>query len=123
MSIKTKIVVPITLLFLGVIGVGLDYFNIVDYPTGDPMSNIAISIIIVATLLFFVKEQVLSLWLKFAYFWLPLTLLLVLVSPTSGGGFLPPMVTRETNSLLLAKIFVALSVAIIAYESHKLRKG
>ena len=122
MSMKTKIVIPITLLFFGVIGVGLDYFNIVDYPIGDPMSNIAISIIIVSTLLFFVKEQVLSLWLKFAYFWLPLTLLFVLVSPPGGGGFLPPMATRETNSLLLAKIFVVLSVAIIAYKSYKLRK-
>lgn len=54
---KTKIAVPLTLLFLGVTGIGLDYFNVVNYPEGDPVSNIAYALIVVAMLLFFVRNK------------------------------------------------------------------
>lgn len=77
------------------------------------------AIFIVSILLFFVREEVFNSWKTFAYWWIPLSVLLILAAPSQGGGLIS--IDRELVTWWMAGLFFLLSLLIIAVKSYKLR--
>lgn len=87
----------------------------------EPLFFLSVSVVSIAIVLFFLKDAVLRLWLNFAKWYLPVTVILIAISPTGEGGFLPPLVTKEAASLWLGILFLIISLLLIAYKSYFLR--
>ncbi len=86
----------------------------------EPLFNLSVSLLIISTILLFVRDQIFHPWLKFAYWWLSASVLLVFLVPTHNGSLLP--VTKEIVSLWMSGLFVFISIMIIIKKSLKLRK-
>ena len=66
----------------------------------EPLFFFSSSIFVVSIFLFFTRDEVFSAWLKFAKWWIPLTVLLIVLSPTDGSSaFLPPLFSKELTSM------------------------
>ncbi|MFA5830243.1 MAG: hypothetical protein WC878_00260 [Candidatus Paceibacterota bacterium] len=86
-------------------------------------------IIILGTLLTFLRtksKESFQLWQNFAVVWIPLSLLLIAISPAQsdcffGSGFICNGFDREGMIWFTAGIFFIVSLAIIAVKSWKLR--
>lgn len=57
------------------------------------------------------RNNTYSVWIKFATWWIPLSTLILIISPRSDGGMLYPS-TREAFSVLLPVLFISISVGI-----------
>ncbi|MFA5830248.1 MAG: hypothetical protein WC878_00285 [Candidatus Paceibacterota bacterium] len=77
-------------------------------------------------ILLFLKEESFQLWQNFAVVWIPLSLLLIVISPAQsdcffGSGFICNGFDREGMIWFTAGIFFIVSLIIIAVKSWKLR--
>lgn len=114
----------VTLLLLGLVGIGVDYYNLFGYKIADPISNTALSFLAVGIFLFFTRNQVFSAWLKFAKWWIPLTVLLIVLSPTDGSSaFFPALFSKELTSMWMSGLFVVISLFIIGFRFFISKKG
>lgn len=86
----------------------------------EPLFNLSLSLLIISAIIIFVRDQIFYSWLKFAYWWLSITILLVLIVPTNDGSLLP--ITKEIVSLWMSGLFIFISLVIIVIKSLKLRK-
>ena len=79
--------------------------------------------LIISLITYFLREEVFRAWLKFAYVWIPVSMVLIyLAGGSSGGGFgIPNVLDQEFVSLILASLFVLLSLVIIIVKSILLR--
>lgn len=87
----------------------------------EPLFNISLSLFIISAITIFLRDQIFYSWLKFAYWWLPVTVLLVLIVPTSDGSLLP--ITKEIVSLWMSGLFVFISLVIMIKKTFDLRKN
>lgn len=97
----------------------LDYLP--GHTVGDPLLNFSFFLFLVSLLLLFVQEEVFNYWLKFAKWWLSLSLLVIILSPTRGS-FFPSLMTRETASIFMGGGMVAISFIIIIYCRYRAKK-
>lgn len=118
---KKYLIICFFLLALG--GIGLDYFNLVDYTLGDPISNLSLSLIVVCIVLLPFCEQVFRTWLHFAYWAIPVSILATMTQSDAGGGYFPSLITKEILSWWIGGIFVASSLALITWKWFALRKA
>lgn len=89
----------------------------------EPLFFVFTSLSIVTFFLLFVQEQIFSAWLVFAKWWIPLTVVLIILSPTSGGGtFFPAFFSKELTSIWMSSLFVFFSLILIVYKHFTLRK-
>lgn len=110
------------LLGIGVVGIGVDYYNVLDYTIADPISNFASSLLVISVFLCFVTDQVFFSWLTFAKWWIPLTILLIVISPTNGSSaFFPAFFSKELTSMWMGGLFVLISLLLIIIKSLSLR--
>ena len=63
------------------------------------------------------KDNIFQTWFKFARIWVPLTILLVILSPEYGNSLLP--VEKGTVSFFMSALFLIISLIIIAYKSFQ----
>jgi len=117
-----KNIIIVALIVLGFAGMAVDYFNILGYTVADSISNIATSLLIVSALLFFVRDEVFNFWLKFAYFWIPFSALIIFTTQTTTNAWAIGGPTRETVSWIMGGLFVAISLLLITIKSWQLRK-
>lgn len=90
----------------------------------EPLFFLSGSLFFVAVLFFFTRDQVFSAWLKFAKWWLPLSLMLIILSPTDGSSaFFPALFSKELTSMWMSSLFVAISLFIITYKYFTLKKS
>ena len=66
------------------------------------------------------RDEVFHTWLKFAYVWVPITILLVLISPEYGNNFFP--IVKGSISFFMSCLFLLISLIIIISKSLSLRK-
>jgi len=68
------------------------------------------------------RDEVFQSWLRFAKWWIPLSILLVLVMPDGqGGGYMPSLIDKQTIAFLMSSIFILVSTIKIISKSIELR--
>jgi len=74
---------------------------------------------------YFLREEVFRAWLRFAYWWIPVSLVFIyLAGGWSGGGFgIPAVLDQEFVSLILSGLFVLISLLLIAYKYFASRRS
>jgi hypothetical protein len=75
---------------------------------------------LITIVLFFCSETVIRSWLRFALFWIPLTVLFSLLTPEYGGGGIVS-IDRGTVSFSLSLIYLVLSIIIILTKLYTTR--
>ena len=66
------------------------------------------------------RDEIFRAWLIFAKWWVPLTIILVLLAPTTGYSLVP--IDKGRVSLFMNALFLILSLLLIAYKSYQLRR-
>lgn len=82
-----------------------------------PLFWVMIPMFIFSLITLFLKNYVFKVWIKFTLFFLLISIILILITPTSTHGmdFLP--LVKETLSLLLTGFYSIMSLIIIVYKS------
>ncbi len=104
------------------LGVSLDYYNFLDAELGEPLYRMSVAIFIPLLVLLFASQSTAA-WLRFARWWLPLSIFLILITPTSSNTWMPLYsVDKEMVTWITAVLFTLISLTIIAVKSFSLRK-
>lgn len=92
-----------------------------DFP--GTVSWLFIPILFLSLITYFLQEEVFRAWLHFAYWWIPLSLVMIyLAAGTSGGGFgMPNVFDQEFVSMIFASLFAIISLILILTKSLLLR--
>lgn len=115
------------LFFLGLLGVliggGIDYFNIIDFQfsIGEPLTNFSLLLLATSVIFLFPRDEIFQSWLRFARWWIPLSILIIAITPTTGHDWALGGPTREIMSWVMGGFFFFVSLIIIFVKSSKLR--
>ncbi|MCX6735762.1 MAG: hypothetical protein NTZ13_01640 [Candidatus Parcubacteria bacterium] len=64
------------------------------------------------------REETFRSWLHFAKWWVPMSVLLVLITPDGqGGGYMPSLIDKQVVAFLTSAIFTLISLIIVIYKS------
>ncbi|HBR78869.1 MAG TPA: hypothetical protein DEA46_00375 [Candidatus Moranbacteria bacterium] len=94
--------------------------RIIGGDVGMPLFLFSIVLFLIFFIFLFVKEDVFNIWKKFAKIFLPIAILLIIITPTTYGGFVG--IDKELATWWLAGLFLISSIAIIIWKSIQLRK-
>jgi hypothetical protein len=117
----------IHLLFLALFGLFIggviDYFNFLNlqFEIGEPVTNFSILLLATSFLSFFIRDKIFQSWIRFGYWWLPLSILVIAIAPTTGHDWALGGPTREIMSWVMGGLFFIISTFIMAVKSLKLR--
>ncbi len=68
------------------------------------------------------REETFRSWLRFAKWWVPMSMLLVLITPDGqSGGYMPSLIDKQVVAFLTSAVFIIISLIIVLYKSIKLR--
>lgn len=85
---------------------------------GNPVFIYALASLPALAVLIFAKQQVVSSWLRFAIWWLPLSAVFVAVTPSVSHSWMPLLfIGKETVSWIMGCLFLLISVLIILWKS------
>jgi hypothetical protein len=65
------------------------------------------------------NEQIIATWIKFLSWWVPLSIILIIVTPNTKGMFFPNL--KEIFGLVLPGLFLLISLILIIKKSIQLR--
>src|SRR3989344_2590081 len=84
----------------------------------------AVTLLILSAVTYFLKEGVFRAWVRFAYWWIPVSLVFIyLAGGWSGGGFgIPNVLDQEFVAIILAALFAIVSLLIIAWKYFSIRR-
>ncbi len=84
---------------------------------------IAVPIFFICLLLYFLKNEIFSFWIKFALVWSVLSIIIVTITPhqTSYGGFIT-VDQKPMTAIYLSLAFAILSIILIAVKSLQVYK-
>lgn len=91
----------------------------------DPILVFTIVLIPLTLFLICVKDSAFKQWLKFASWWIPLSIVLIALMQTDGHAMMPlyPEATKENMALLMAGLFTILSVRMILRANRAQKKS
>jgi len=92
------------------------------FTLGEPLLNFSLCILVVTIALYFFRDEVFRACLRFAYWWIPFSVLVIFLTPTTNHAWAIGGPTREIISWLMGGLFVAISLFLIAIKSWQLRK-
>lgn len=98
-------------------------FDKTSHSIGKPLLFFSLSILVVSSFLFFVRDRVFMKWLRFAAVWFALTAIFVYLAPEYTGGWMSFGPTKELVSIWMGILFVILSAIKLAWDSWKLKHG
>ena len=75
----------------------------------------AVTLLILSAVTYFLKEGVFRAWVRFAYWWIPVSLVFIyLAGGWSGGGFgIPNVLDQESVAIIFSGLFVIISLGIV----------
>ena len=110
--------ISILLNYMRAFGISYSVYKIIV----EPLFFVSSSLLIVALFLLFVRDQIFIAWLTFAKWWIPLTIVLIVISPTDGSGaFFPAFSSKELTSIWMSSLFVVISLILITYKHFTLK--
>jgi hypothetical protein len=64
------------------------------------------------------RDEVFRAWLHFAYWWVPLSMFLTLITPDSHGGGFGPQISlgKEDTAFVFSALFAIISLILIIYK-------
>lgn len=69
-----------------------------------------------------IRDEVFYAWLNFAYWWVPLTIFLAIITPNENGGWgIPSLISPGVVAFAFVAIFTIVSLLIIPIKYLKLR--
>jgi hypothetical protein len=111
-----------TLVLTFFLGVSLDYYNFLDAELGEPLYRMSVAIFIPLFVLLFTSQSITSVWFRFARWWLPLSVILILITPTSSNTWMPLYsVDKEMMTWIMGGLFTLISLILIARASLRSR--
>lgn len=85
--------------------------------------HIFLAILIISLVLFFVTDKIFLKWIRFTVVWIILSIILIAITPTYPGGWMPIMAPdKESVSISMGSLLVILSLGQIVWQSWKARK-
>jgi len=83
------------------------------------------TVIPVSLLTYKLRDEIFRAWIRFAQWWVPISMLIILIIPGGGGGgwgiAFPPL--DAVFALYSSGLFLVISLAIIAYKFFQLKKS
>lgn len=81
--------------------------------------SLSLSLIFLSLITYWMKEQIFRAWIRFAYWWIPLTIIMTyLSSGSSGGGFgIPNVFDAGFVLFVFSFLFFVISLIIIIYKT------
>lgn len=118
---KIKIFALIAIVFI--LGITLDYLNLLDREVGEPLYRIAFFAGVSYSLILLTREShTLSTWVRFSTWWVPLTFILIAISPSTNGTWSPVLsLTKESMTWLMGGLFTIISLAIVIRSNRTSR--
>jgi|APHig6443717497_1056834.scaffolds.fasta_scaffold253420_1 hypothetical protein len=95
--------------------------KIIGGDVGMPLFLFSIALFFIFFIFLFIKEEIFNYWKKFAKIFLPVAIILIVITPTQYGGFVG--IDKEMVTWILSVLFFIISIGIIIYQSIKLKKG
>ena len=87
---------------------------------GNPVYLLSLFLTPIFLLLLFLRKEVFFGWLKFGAWFIPLSALLIYVTPVMDTDLITP--SKRTVTILLGQGFLVLSLFIIAWKSWRVRR-
>lgn len=94
--------------------------KIIGGDVGIPLFLFSIALFFIFFIFLFIKEEVFNYWKKFAKLFLPVAIILIIITPTQYGGFVG--IDKEMATWGLASLFLIISFGIIIWKSIQMRK-
>lgn len=108
----------------------LGFCAFVSSSCADMFDPIAENLLVFVVLLLFslitykMRDEVYRAWLRFSYFWIPLSMVLILLSPEYSGGYIPLYsITKSSVAFVSSLLFVIISLTIIAWKYFSTRRS
>ena len=73
---------------------------------------------------FFLRDEIFRAWLKFAYWWMPLSIFFIYLSANAGGGGgwgIPTLIDPEFVSMVFSGFFFIISIFVIMSKRSNLK--
>ena len=67
------------------------------------------------------QDEIFHKWLKFVYIWVPLTIILVLISPEYGNSLFP--IEKDSVSFFMSVLFLLISIILILSNHFSLKNS
>ncbi|MFA5877241.1 MAG: hypothetical protein WC880_02670 [Candidatus Paceibacterota bacterium] len=132
---KIKQIIPFFLVLLGisleyvaywcVYSVGVCYGSLVhqSFDFIKPLYIFSLAILPITLVLCFVSSLIFKSWLKFAMWWVPLSILVIVVTPVTNNSWMPLYsFVKEDVAWFMGGVFVVISLGIIVWKTLSLRK-
>lgn len=117
-----KIFISLLLATAFLLGITLDHFNILDREVGEPLYRLSIFIAIPFALILLSRGSALGSWLRFARWWIPGSILLILVAPPTNNTWMPILgMAKETATWVTGALFTLVSIVIIVRSNRTSR--
>ncbi len=91
-----------------------------------PINDVVLPILFFFPIMFVIQlatlrlnEQINTTWIKFLTWWVPLSIILILITPNTKGMFFPDL--KEIFGLVLPGLFLLISLILIIKKSIQLR--
>lgn len=82
-------------------------------------------VFIFSLITYFMRDSVYKAWARFAVVWVPVSMLLILMTPeASGGGFGPALsFGKSDTALIVSALFILISAGIIVVQYIRTRRS
>ena len=118
-----KILIALSIVSAFALGVGLDYLDIADRTIGEPLYRLAVGAAIPFSVVLFLKRAAYEGWLRFARWWVPLSIFLIAITPVGGNSWMPLFsLNKEGVTLLMAGLLTAISLVLIVREARRVER-
>jgi hypothetical protein len=79
--------------------------------------------VLVALILIFVRNTAFNSWLRFAIWFIPLSIIVIGTTPTSSNSWMPLyFIGKDTVTLVMAGLFTVISLVVIVWKQFDLGK-
>ena len=66
---------------------------------------------------YFLKDQIFQTWFKFSRIWVPISILLTIITPGGSAGFFISLWDKQMTALLMSGLYLTISLIIIIIRS------
>ena len=85
------------------------------------MFLVFLPLFLISLLTYKLCDEIFNAWIMFAKWWIPLTIVFVLLAPASDGSLLP--IDKGRVSLFMNALFITISLILTTYKFFQLKKS
>lgn len=89
---------------------------------GEPLLIFSILLVIFFSIFLFLKKNIFNSWLRFAAWWVPLSIILIAITPETSNSWMPLyFIGKNTVTIIMAGFFAFVSLLLITLKSFQAR--